>query len=132
MATVSNAQLNGTSSDTPLVEANDEAMTSGFIKISKQVNEVTDNHTGVNGVDPLAGHTPRAQEIDQSSRLETVDSYPISDLNLEDRCIDEFRPLRVAVIGAGLSGILSGILLPLKVPNIQLTIFEKNKEVVSL
>lgn len=44
--------------------------------------------------------------------------------------IDDIRPLRVAVIGAGLSGILAGILLPAKVPGIELTIFDKNAEVV--
>jgi hypothetical protein len=64
----------------------------------------------------------------QNGRVE----YPKSNLKLEDHCIDEVRKLRVAVIGAGLSGITSGILLPAKVPNIDLTIFEKNQDVVRL
>ena len=51
---------------------------------------------------------------------------------LIDRYVDEPRELRVAVLGAGLSGVLSGILLPAKVPGIKLTIFEKNADVVSL
>lgn len=38
---------------------------------------------------------------------------------------------KVAVIGAGMSGITAGILLPKKVPGIQLTILEKNHDVVS-
>lgn len=80
---------------------------------------------------PSVGIKTQEQELGKSSRFETVESYPVSDLKLEDRLIDDFRPLRVAVIGAGLSGILSGILLPEKVPNVQLTIFEKSKEVVS-
>jgi len=54
--------------------------------------------------------------------------YPQSKFELVDRFIDDPRPLRVAVIGGGLSGILAGILLPAKVPNIQLTIYEKNKD----
>lgn len=58
-------------------------------------------------------------------------TYPESSFTLENYFIDDFRPFRVAVIGAGLSGILSGILLPAKVPNVQLVIFEKNKDVVS-
>lgn len=49
---------------------------------------------------------------------------------LVDRYIDEPRALRVAVIGAGLAGILSGILLPAKVPGIQLSIYDKNADVV--
>ncbi len=58
-------------------------------------------------------------------------SYPTSNLELPDHHIDEVRRLKVTVIGAGLSGILAGILLPAKVPNIQLTILEKNTDVVS-
>ncbi|KAM0385070.1 hypothetical protein ACHAO7_011624 [Fusarium culmorum] len=47
-------------------------------------------------------------------------------LPLLDRYIDEPRQLRVAIIGGGLSGILAGVLLPEKVPGIQLTIYDKN------
>lgn len=50
---------------------------------------------------------------------------------LIDRFIDEPRPLRVAVIGGGLTGILAGILLPEKVPGIDLTIYDKNDNFVS-
>ncbi|KAI3533307.1 4-hydroxyacetophenone monooxygenase [Colletotrichum filicis] len=54
------------------------------------------------------------------------DDYPIK---LIERYIDEPRELRVAVIGAGLSGVLAGILLPAKVPGIKLSIYEKNADV---
>lgn len=57
-----------------------------------------------------------------------VENYPEAKISLVDRFIDEPRALRVAVIGGGLTGILAGILLPAKVPNIQLTIYEKNKD----
>ena len=53
-----------------------------------------------------------------------------TNLPLIDRYIDEPRPLRVAVIGGGLSGILAGVLLPEKVPGIQLTIYDKNYDFV--
>ncbi|KAM0741397.1 hypothetical protein ACQRIT_004254 [Beauveria bassiana] len=49
-------------------------------------------------------------------------------LEIVDRYIDEPRPLKVAVIGGGLAGILAGVLLPTKVPGIQLTIYEKNRD----
>ncbi|KAH8903537.1 FAD/NAD(P)-binding domain-containing protein [Coniochaeta sp. PMI_546] len=55
-------------------------------------------------------------------------SYPKSRLDLLDHFIDEPRPLRVSVIGGGLAGILAGILLPIKVPGIRLTIYEKNHD----
>lgn len=57
--------------------------------------------------------------------------YELPTLPLVDKFIDEPRPLRVAVIGGGLSGVLSGALLPKKVPSIKLTIFEKNGDFVS-
>lgn len=53
-------------------------------------------------------------------------------VSLVDRFIDEPRPLRVAVVGGGLSGVLAGILLPAKVPGIQLTIYEKNADFVRI
>lgn len=56
--------------------------------------------------------------------------YPEAQFELEDRYIDEPRSLRVVVIGAGLTGVTAGVLLPAKVPGIQLTIFEKNADVV--
>ncbi|KIW67339.1 hypothetical protein PV04_06602 [Phialophora macrospora] len=66
-----------------------------------------------------------------SARLANVlhERYPVSELTLPDHHIDDVRSLKVVVIGAGLSGILAGILLPAKVPKIQLTILEKNEDV---
>lgn len=57
--------------------------------------------------------------------------YPKSRISLTERFIDEPRPLRVAVIGGGIAGILAGILLPAKVPRIDLVIYEKSRDVVS-
>jgi NADH dehydrogenase FAD-containing subunit len=51
-------------------------------------------------------------------------------LELEDHPLDEYRRLRVIVVGAGISGISSAILLPAKVPNLDLVIYERNSDVV--
>lgn len=59
-------------------------------------------------------------------------SYPKSRLDIVDRFLDEPRKLRVAIIGGGLAGILSGCLLPAKVPGVELVIYEKNPDFVSL
>lgn len=59
-------------------------------------------------------------------------SYPKSRVSLVDRYLDDKRKLRVVVVGGGLSGILAGILLPAKVPGIELVIYEKNHEFVSI
>lgn len=60
------------------------------------------------------------------------EGYPASSLDLPDHHIDDVRSLRVVVIGAGIAGITASILLPAKVPNIQLTVLEKNEDVVCL
>ncbi|KAB8299226.1 hypothetical protein EYC80_001318 [Monilinia laxa] len=54
---------------------------------------------------------------------------PQPNFEIEEHPIDIVKPVKVAVIGAGLAGINAGILLPAKVPGIQLTIFEKNADV---
>lgn len=59
-------------------------------------------------------------------------SYPRTSFRLQDRFIDEPRKLKVVVIGAGIAGITAGILLPVKVPNIDLHILEKNEDVVRI
>lgn len=78
------------------------------------------------------GSSDTSIEYEEKSSAETFDSYPASLLELPDHHIDDVRSLRVSVIGAGIAGINAGILLPAKVPKIQLTVFEKNEEVVSL
>ncbi len=90
------------------------------------------------GPSSLGGDEPTVAPAFQYSRSpstqprqdEPTPNYPASPIELIDRFIDEPRPLRVAVIGGGLSGILAGILLPAKVPRVKLTIYEKNKDFV--
>lgn len=48
---------------------------------------------------------------------------------LYSHCIDDYRPMKVIVIGAGLSGILAGIRFPQYIKNLDLIIYEKNSDV---
>lgn len=69
---------------------------------------------------------------DQASSNEQHWKYPLrTEFKLTEKPIDDVTPLKVAVIGAGLTGITAGVLLPAKVPKINLTILEKNGDVVS-
>lgn len=43
--------------------------------------------------------------------------------------IDYARPMKVIVIGAGISGILAGVRFPRRIPNLELVIYDKNPEV---
>ncbi|KZT07846.1 FAD/NAD(P)-binding domain-containing protein [Laetiporus sulphureus 93-53] len=45
---------------------------------------------------------------------------------LGDFAIDDYRPIKVVVIGAGYSGIIAGIRFTQRIPNVELTIYEKN------
>lgn len=68
----------------------------------------------------------------QADPASTQHKYHLPEIPLVDRYVDEPRKLRVTVVGAGLSGVIAGVLLPAKVPNIELTILEKNADVVSI
>lgn len=48
---------------------------------------------------------------------------------LADRPIDDYRPIRVVVIGAGISGILASIRFPQRIPNLSLVVYEKNEDI---
>ncbi|KAL2012370.1 hypothetical protein VTN00DRAFT_5088 [Thermoascus crustaceus] len=48
--------------------------------------------------------------------------------DLSRRPINEARPIRVIVFGAGMSGILAGILFPRSIRNLELVIYEKNAD----
>ena len=83
------------------------------------------------GIETESGNGAKNQLPTSSLASETASfTYPRPAFDLLERHIDEPRELRVAVIGGGLSGITAGILLPAKVPGIQLTIFEKNHDFV--
>lgn len=47
---------------------------------------------------------------------------------ISERAIDEPRPLKVIYLGAGVSGINAAIQLPKYVPNLELTIYDKNDD----
>ncbi|KAF4999687.1 hypothetical protein FDECE_11441 [Fusarium decemcellulare] len=48
---------------------------------------------------------------------------------LQDQAIDQPRPIKVICIGAGFSGILTAIRFPQRIPNLELTIYEKNADI---
>lgn len=48
---------------------------------------------------------------------------------LKEEPVENFRPLKIRVIGAGYSGIYLGVRIPQKLRNIDLQILEKNEGV---
>jgi len=49
---------------------------------------------------------------------------------IEEHPIDIVRPIKVGIIGAGLAGITAGVLLPAKLPGLDLRIYDKNADLV--
>jgi len=56
-------------------------------------------------------------------------SEPRVPTNPGERPIDEWRPIKVICIGAGMSGITAGCMIPQKIPNLEFVIYEKNADV---
>jgi hypothetical protein len=48
--------------------------------------------------------------------------------NLKRRAVDDSRRIKVICIGAGMSGILTGILFPRSIENLDLVIYDKNPD----
>lgn len=70
------------------------------------------------------------KSIPQDSTTEAPPTKP--QFELEEHPVDQVRDIKVGVIGAGLSGVLAGALLPAKLPGLDLRIYDKNPDVVSL
>ena len=100
-----------------------------------RVREEKEHANGLSDASNLRTAVPESSESTKENLIppeshEPEARYPTATAPFVDRFIDEPRSLKVAVIGGGLAGILSGILLPKKVPNIELTIYEKNSDFV--
>ncbi|KAH1626876.1 hypothetical protein KXX16_006783 [Aspergillus fumigatus] len=48
---------------------------------------------------------------------------------VEERSIDKARPLRVVIIGSGISGIIASIRFRQRIPNVDLCVYEKNEDI---
>ena len=70
-------------------------------------------------------------ETSDASETALNNSEPVRPpFKLEEHPIDEVRPMKVGVIGAGLAGVTAGILLPAKLPGLDLRVWDKNTDVV--
>ncbi|CAK7199559.1 hypothetical protein SEUCBS139899_002239 [Sporothrix eucalyptigena] len=65
----------------------------------------------------------------QGSAPETVTKSIPATIKADINEIDYARPMKVIVIGAGISGILAAIRFPRRIPNLDLVVYDKNPEV---
>ncbi|KAL4869862.1 hypothetical protein BDV12DRAFT_195870 [Aspergillus spectabilis] len=75
----------------------------------------------------LNGHTQETQTAPVLPTESKASSRPA--FQIEEHPIDQVRPIKVGIIGAGLSGITAGVLLPAKLPGLDLRIYDKNADV---
>lgn len=61
--------------------------------------------------------------------LAPYDFDPSNPGNLKRRAVDNLRRIKVICIGAGMSGIITGVLFPRSIENLDLVIYEKNADV---
>ncbi|KAL1852735.1 hypothetical protein VTK73DRAFT_9174 [Phialemonium thermophilum] len=79
------------------------------------VNGNSANGDVVNG-NPANGDATNGKHVDQQ-------------FTLKDETVENQRPLKVIVVGAGFSGILAAIRIPEKLRNVELVVYEKNEGV---
>ncbi|KAI3621856.1 flavin-binding [Moniliophthora roreri] len=90
------------------IDAMDDLNGKDSISVYMDDHRAEDGIVAFNGSDPSPGTTNK------------------SAFDLGDFCIDEPRPMKVVVIGAGYSGITAGIRFRQRVKNLDLTIYDKN------
>lgn len=89
---------------------------------------MTLNSVGAEDVTSTSVPTLDDEVVGNKSKVPLRTIFP--PLDLEDHPIDEVPSLKVIVVGAGLSGVTAGVLLPAKVPGIDLVIYERTSDLV--
>ncbi|KAJ5754168.1 uncharacterized protein N7511_008321 [Penicillium nucicola] len=70
-----------------------------------------------------------SKPIPQTSQEPSQTTSQAPEWVVQNRSIDEARPLRVVVIGAGISGIIACIRFTQRIPNLELCVYEKNADI---
>lgn len=82
----------------------------------------------------LAGEYPTLADSTHASVPKVPDAnvaHPVAGTawRVDSHEIDDVRPMKVIVIGAGISGILAAIRFPRRIPNVDLVVYDKNPEI---
>lgn len=92
-----------------------ETVSNGINDKESSVKNV--EHASPNGVD-LTNGVKATHGVDDGVKKDAF--------RVHDTVVENFRPIRVIVIGAGYSGIYHGIRIPERIKNCELVIYEKN------
>lgn len=75
---------------------------------------------------PVSFSMPAASNVPTGTPAIENNDTAAPPFKINDTPIENLRPLKVIVIGAGYSGIYCGIRIPEKLRNVELVIYEKN------
>lgn len=76
-----------------------------------------------NRVDSTHAHVPKV------ASAKAADHVAATTWRVDSHEIDHVRPMKVIVIGAGISGILAAIRFPRRIANVDLVVYDKNPEI---
>jgi hypothetical protein len=64
----------------------------------------------------------------KAKRLNLYDFDENNPNDLTRRAVDNLRPMKVIVLGTGMSGIIAGTFFPREIENLELVIYDKNED----
>jgi hypothetical protein len=71
-------------------------------------------------VKPLTAPETRPQDGDKTKPRFVIEEHPV----------DQVRDIKVGIIGGGMAGVTAAVLLPAKLPGLDLRVYEKNADLV--
>lgn len=96
-------------------------MSGGVQHVLPEANDVLNQET----TKLSNGHTVNVNGVQPSSNGTSATPSPTTGYKLLQRSIDDPRPMKIVVIGAGFSGIIAAIRIPQRVRNVELTVYDK-------
>lgn len=98
-------------------ESMPDAMSKGLRNKEALVEHIEDAY-------PLVSNLKNGVKSENS--VNSVVNGDTDNFSVHDTAVENFRPVKVIVIGAGYSGIYHGIRIPERIKNCELVIYEKN------
>ncbi|KAF4770228.1 hypothetical protein N7455_006142 [Penicillium solitum] len=95
-------------------------------EVALPLSNIGPTSESIKGPSDLNGPTTVTVDSDISGLSEKIENVRFE---LEEHPVDVVRPIKVGIIGAGLAGITAGVLLPAKLPGLDLRIYDKNADV---
>jgi hypothetical protein len=111
-----------------IMETKNKTNTPAMFTIEETTTPSIASTTKASTPTPLPAQTAAIPPQNPEVNLGEEETYRYSTPHISERAVDQARPLKVIYISAGISGILAAIKFRQAVPDLDLTIYEKNPE----